>query len=364
MQNEECRTCRVLNILHLALCIQAAFFSSLLTLRRESPGRLALHMARLILNPVAGTDEGPSLVADINARLREHVGHLDITITNGPGDAERAGFRAASDGETRLFVAGGDGTLNEVLNGVYASGRLADVLFGLLPLGTGNDFAAVTGTPSDMDEAVRSFADGHTLLVDVGRLNDRVFVNASAGGFVAEASEAVTPELKTLTGRLAYLIGGAQALFSYEPVRARVEPRGESHVLHPSVRLVTGPSSAADGLVVHDLDLQLFAVCNSPLIGGGRLIAPEAVIDDGWLDVCVIETMPTLEFVALLRQVARGEHLADRRVSYFRTRDLRLEFDRVIKVNTDGQVLEAASCHYTVLPRAARFLVPRPRSTS
>ena len=82
-------------------------------------------MSRLILNPVAGTDEGPSLVARINELLRERVGDLDITITTGPGDAERAGFRAACEGETRLFVAGGDGTLNEVLNGVHASGRLA-----------------------------------------------------------------------------------------------------------------------------------------------------------------------------------------------------------------------------------------------
>ena len=206
---------------------------------------------------------------------------------------------------------------------------------------------------------MRSFADGHTMAVDVGRLNERVFVNVSAGGFVAEASDAVTPELKTIAGRLAYLIGGAQAPLSYDPVRARVEPLGESHVLNPSEALASaGPPSYA-GIAAHEVDLQMFAVCNSRLIGGGRLIAPQAVIDDGWLDVCVVEAMPTLEFVGLLRQVARGEHLDDGRVSYFRTRDLRLTLDRVIKVNTDGQVLEAAACRYTILPRGARFLVPR-----
>jgi diacylglycerol kinase (ATP) len=315
-------------------------------------------MSRLIMNPVAGTDEGASLVARINERLREQVGDLDITITTGPGDAERAGFRAASDGETRLFVAGGDGTLNEVLNGVHASGHLADVVFGLLPLGTGNDFAAVIGIPAEVDGAVRVFADGHATAVDVGCLGNRVFVNVSAGGFIAEVSETVTPELKTVAGRLAYLIGGAQALLSYEPVRARIEPLGESYVLYPSERLDAAGPPSAGGIAAHEVDLQMFAVCNSRLIGGGRLIAPEAIIDDGWLDVCVVEAMPTLEFVTLLRQVARGEHLDDPRVSYFRTRDLRLQFDRVIKVNTDGQVLDAASCRYTVLPRAARFLVP------
>jgi diacylglycerol kinase (ATP) len=316
-------------------------------------------MSRLILNPVSGTDEGPSLVARINELLREQVGDLDITITAGPGDAERAAFRAASGGETRLFVAGGDGTLNDVLNGAYASGRLADIVFGVLPIGTANDFATIVGIPPDAEAAVRSFADGHTIAVDVGRLDERVFVNISAGGFVAEASEAVTPELKTIAGRLAYLIGGAQALLSYAPVRARVEPLGESYVLNPSETLASARPASHESIAPHDVDLQMFAVCNSRLIGGGRLIAPQALIDDGWLDVCVVEAMPTLEFVGLLRQVAGGGHLADPRVSYFRTRDLRLAFDRVIKVNTDGQVLEAASCRYTILPRAARFFVPR-----
>jgi diacylglycerol kinase (ATP) len=316
-------------------------------------------MSRLILNPVAGTDEGSALVTRINELLRGRFGNVDITITTGPGDGERAGFFAASDGETQLFVAGGDGTLNEVMNGVYASGRLGDVVFGLLPLGTGNDFAAVIGIPPDVDAAVEAFADGHVIAVDVGRLDDRVFVNVSAGGFVAEVSEAVTPELKTVAGRLAYLIGGAQTLLSYEPVRARIEPIGDSHVLYPSDTLDAVRRDSSAGVAAHDVDLQLFAVCNSRLIGGGRLIAPEAVIDDGWLDVCVIEAMPTLEFVALLRQVARGDHLDAPRVSYFRTRDLRLQFDRVVKVNTDGQVLDATSCRYTILPRAARFLAPR-----
>src|SRR5512134_1179551 len=147
-------------------------------------------MPRLIVNPVAGTDEAPALVARLNELLRERGGDLDITITTGPRDAERAAFRAAADGETRLFVAGGDGTLNEALNGVHAAGRLSDVVFGILPLGTGNDFAAVLGVPPGAEDAARALTGGDEVSVDVGRLDDRVFVNTSAGGFVAEVSEA------------------------------------------------------------------------------------------------------------------------------------------------------------------------------
>ena len=96
-------------------------------------------------------------------------------------------------------------------------------------------------------------------------------------------------------------------------------------------------------------------MCNSRLIGGGRLIAPHAVIDDGWLDVCLIHAMPTLEFVALLRRVSSGDHVDDDRVAYFRTQALELAFERAIRVNTDGQVLEADRCRYE---RPARRRAP------
>ena len=102
--------------------------------------------------------------------------------------------------------------------------------------------------------------------------------------------------------------------------------------------------------------LYAFAVCNSRLVGGGRLIAPDAVIDDGELDVCLIQAMPTLEFLALLRRVSEGDHVDDDRVAYFRTRELKLTFDHPIKVNFDGQVLEAEQCRYGIMPRSARFL--------
>jgi diacylglycerol kinase (ATP) len=81
-------------------------------------------------------------------------------------------------------------------------------------------------------------------------------------------------------------------------------------------------------------------------------------MDDGWMDVCLIQAMTTLDFMALLTRVSTGEHVDDERVMYFRARELALTFDRAVAVNTDGQVLEATECRYTVLPRAARFLVP------
>jgi diacylglycerol kinase (ATP) len=261
---------------------------------------------------------------------------VEVVITGRDGDAGRAGLSGARDGCETFFVAGGDGTVNEVVNGVAAAGALDRVRFGIIPLGTGNDFAAGLGIPVEVDEALRVLLQERGLRVDLGSVNGRLFLNTSGGGYIAEVSMAVTPQLKTVAGRLAYLIGGAQALWEYEPVRATVwaEPGGE--------RL--------------GLRLYAFAVCNSRLIAGGRLIAPYAVIDDGLLDVCLIEAMSAVEFVALARKVAGGDHVDDPRVRYLQAESVVIDLELEAWINTDGELLRARRCEYAVLPRVATFL--------
>ena len=120
-----------------------------------------------------------------------------------------------------MFVAGGDGTLNEVLNGLaQVDGALGAIALAVVPLGTGNDFATAIGVPASPDDAVDALLGGTVAPVDVGRVNDRCFLNISAGGFIADVSDAVNPQLKTVLGKLAYLIGGAQVLLDYEPLAA------------------------------------------------------------------------------------------------------------------------------------------------
>ena len=297
---------------------------------------------KLIMNPASGQETALGHLPAINARLRE-AGDVDIVLTTGEGDGVEAGRRAGLEGCDRVFVAGGDGTLNEVLNGLaQVDGALGAVTLAVVPLGTGNDFATAIGVPDSPEVAVDALLGGAVVSVDVGRVNGRCFLNISAGGFIADVSDAVNPQLKTVLGKLAYLVGGAQVLLDYEPVAARV-------------------TNAADAT---DVSLLAFAVCNSRLIGGGRLIAPHAIVDDGWLDVCLIHAMPALEFVALLRRVSSGDHVDDDRVAYFRTQALELVFDRAIRLNTDGQVLEAHRCRYEVLPGAARVLMPRAAGTT
>jgi diacylglycerol kinase (ATP) len=292
--------------------------------------------ARVVLNPSSGRERGPDYIELLSGRLREQYDLVEFAVTAGHGDAERAAAQAVHDDCATLFVAGGDGTLNEAMNGLAAAGGLDRLAVGIIPLGTGNDFAAALGVPPDIDAALDVLLAPKEIEVDLGQVNGRVFVNTSGGGFIAEASTAVTPQLKTIAGRLAYLIGGAQALMEFEPV-------GASIVLNPGDRRLRH-------------GLYAFAVCNSRLIGGGRLIAPDAVIDDGLLDVCLIEAMSAMDFVALARKVADGDHVNDPRVLYFQAASIDIELDRAVKVNTDGEVFDGRRCEYRVRPRAARFL--------
>lgn len=305
--------------------------------------------ARLIANPSAGADRAPDLLPLLAQRLRTLVTDLDITLTTGEADVLRAANRAVDEGCELLFVAGGDGTLNAAVRAVAAiDGGLERIAFGVIPAGTGNDFAKALDLGEAPEQALDLLLDAHVIDVDLGVLNDRAFVNVSAGGFVADVSAVLTDGLKDATGKLAYVIGGARALFGREPFSAEVR-----------VANGAGGSLPFPGA----LPLQMFAVCNARFIGGGYPIAPTALIDDGVLDVLLVKQTPTLEFLRLLQAMAAGEHTDDERVVSFRAAELDLAFDRTINVNTDGEVLQAHGAEYRVRRRAARFLCgPRPHA--
>ena len=153
--------------------------------------------SKLIVNPTAGADTAPDHLETMNRLLRRRIGRLDIVMTVSEGDATDAAAQAVEDGYDHLFVAGGDGTLNEALNGVArVDGGLEAITFGVIPLGTGNDFATALGLPEDVEAAIDLLLEGEPSRVDVASLNDRYFVNVSAGGFLAEVSDAVHPAVE------------------------------------------------------------------------------------------------------------------------------------------------------------------------
>src|SRR4051794_21164550 len=249
----------------------------------------------IILNPSAGSVGELDALA---ARLAT-LPNAEIRLTNKPGSAMRFARTALKKGRETIVAAGGDGTLNEVLNGIGED--FASVRVGLIPLGTGNDFARSIGLAAELETALETVRAGATRQVDLVRVTSddvRYFVNVSAGGFSGLVDEKLTPEIKKNWGPLAYLRSAAAALPDLRAYRTTL---------------------ALDNSESFMLDLYNVVVANGRYVGGGTLIAPEAAIDDGLLDVILIQQRSAAELALLAAQVALGTHLTSEAVIYRRT---------------------------------------------
>lgn len=307
--------------------------------------------AHLIVNPSSGTDRAVGMLPLMQSRLGGLFQDLLVTVTAAADDLQAAAARTVAEDFAAVYVAGGDGTLNGVLRGVLAANPARAIPIGVIPFGTGNDFSKALGLGDEPEAALDRLVDPHVVPVDVGVMNDRPFINASAGGLIAEASGAVTPALKDIAGKVAYLIGGARALFSAEPLSLRLLVAAAGGTKGPARELLPAGQSA----------VQLFAVCNAPFIGGGHAIAPDALIDDGLLDVIVVPRMPFVELLATLQRVAASGDPGRGDVLSFRSAAFDLIFDRRARVNVDGEVLETDRCAYRVRSSGAWFFCgPKP----
>lgn len=273
---------------------------------------------------------------EIVARLRAQGHRVAVRLTFEAGDAAHFAREAVRAGSDLVVAAGGDGTLNEVVNGVARMRRQPRI--GIVPIGTANDFAAGLGLPTDMDEAFAVALRGRPIAVDVGCVNGRYFVNVSTGGFGAEATEATSPETKRFLGPFAYLVTGVREFVELHTVSARF---------------------VADGRVFYAGEFLLFAVGNGRRTGGGSVLTPRARLDDGRLDLLVIPAMPRLEFLALLPEVRAGTHIDHPGVLYTQTTSITVGAARPLSVNADGEPLHARRLRYSLLPRPITVMAPR-----
>lgn len=290
----------------------------------------------IILNPGAGKAHD---LEDVVARLAR-VPNGEIRISNKPGSAVRFARTALRKGCDLIIAAGGDGTLNEVVNGIGEN--LGEARVGLLPLGTGNDFARTIGVPDDLEAAIDLIVTGETRAVDLVRVTSdevRYFVNVSAGGFSGLVDEKLTPEMKKTWGPLAYLRGAAAALSELRAYRTTL---------------------AFDNSESLTLDLYNVVVANGRYVAGGTLIAPEASIDDGLLDIVLIPQRSAPELALLAAKVALGTHLTSNAIVFRRAANLTVNSKPGMWFNVDGELVGNEPTRFEILPRALRFIAPKP----
>jgi diacylglycerol kinase (ATP) len=288
----------------------------------------------IILNPSAGSVRD---LDDVAARLAR-LPNAEVRLTNKPSSAARFARTAIGKGRETIIAAGGDGTLNEVINGIGENLGAARV--GLLPLGTGNDFARSLNLPVDLEAAIDVILAGETRAVDLVRVtSDDVcyFVNVSAGGFSGLVDEKLTPEMKKTWGPLAYLRSAAAALPELRAYRTTL---------------------AFDNAESLMLELYNVVVANGRYVAGGMLIAPEASIDDGLLDVVLIPKRPAPELALVVAQIALGTHLSSDAVIHRRAAKLTVNSKPGMWFNVDGELVGNEPATFEVVPRALRFIAP------
>lgn len=252
--------------------------------------------------------------------VRERGHHVDVRVTYERGDGETLARRAAMEGADVVAAVGGDGTLNEVVNGLDGFGTP----LGVIPLGTANDFAKQSGIPADADHAMDVILQRKPVRIDTASLNGRRFLNVSTGGIGAQATAETPSQIKHAIGQLAYAISGLRQLADFETNHAVF--RGGNYVL--------------------ECDFLMFAVGSGMSSGGGTPVTPHASTTDGLLDLCVVERMPRREFAKTVMMLRRGEHVGEEGVHYVRLKDLTIEATKPLSVNVDGEVSDSRRLDY------------------
>jgi diacylglycerol kinase (ATP) len=287
----------------------------------------------IIVNPNAGSVEE---LEELEAQIGRLPGS-EVLRTEEAGDAERLAREAVRDGADLVVAAGGDGTLNEVVNGL--SDDFGKARLGLLPLGTGNDFARSIGVPNDLEGALAVLENGAARALDVARatIGDtcRFFVNMSAGGFSGEVSERAS-DAKDLWGPLAYMRGAIGAL--------------------PELKgfLTTIILNGAETLRLETYNI---VISNGRYVASGIPAAPKAVLDDGLLDVMIAPATTLPQLAVLVPQVLLGRHLESDLLLFRRATRVEIECNPPMAFNVDGELIGEGTARFEVLPRALQVIV-------
>ncbi len=300
----------------------------------------------LLVNPSAGGGKAARLAPQAERSLRAHGLQVRREDTRDLEHARALALEAARAGET-VVVLSGDGAIGVVAEALR---EVPGAVLGVLPGGRGNDLARAIGISQELEPACATIAEGIPRAMDVGEVESgesggagaRSFVGIASAGFDSDANR-IANEAPPWLGNLVYAYGALRALLAWRPARFQIEldPPGERHEF---VAYTVG-------------------ACNSRSYGGGMRAAPDALLDDGLLEVVVLENVSKLAFLTkVLPRVFSGTHVRDPRVHVFRAREVSIEADRPFTLYADGDPIGELPLRVRAVPGAVKVLVPRDRS--
>jgi len=299
--------------------------------------------AKVIVNPVAGAYSTRRKWPRISKLLRRVGLSFDYQYTEGVGHAIELARAAASDGYRFLVAVGGDGTVNEVANGILLSNGSGRTSIGVVSTGTGSDFVRSVGIPRDYARACPYLISSRRLLIDVGVVEyqkdgqtlRRFFVNAAGVGFDAAVVETTERLPKYFGGTLPYVVGLLRSLVGYKnkPVVLEVGNR------------------------VDERRILSVVVANGCYFGGGMLVAPQAEVDDGLLDVLTVGDMGKFELLRAFPTIYQGTHITHPKVRMEKATHITIESSERLLVHADGELLGEGPVSFWLIPSALSVAV-------
>lgn len=293
---------------------------------------------QLIYNPMAG-QRTFHMYLDRFIEIYQNKGY-EVRIHRTASSNDYDDFLVGKDmtGCAALIIAGGDGSINRIVNAMKNQGL--DIPLGVVPAGTANDFAMHLGMPQDQLEAIERLAEMKIDHVDIGRVNDRYFINVLCGGLFSNISSNIDMEMKNTLGKLAYYIKGVQQLPNFTKLKLRI--------------------SYEEGVVVDDF--YLFLLLNGSSAGGFNRLGLDADITDGKMDFVGIRACHISEVPTLFRKILMGDHLKDRNVLFFQSSQMTIECLEGVEgfdvTDIDGEIGPAFSLDVEVLNNSLTIISP------
>lgn len=269
-----------------------------------------------IVNPIAGNGHGKAILPLLQEKIKSFKINGEIRITEKHGHASELAKKSAEEGFTHIIAVGGDGTMNEV-------GKMLldkkDIVTGLIPAGTGNDFVQILGFPDRFeDKHWDIFFRKETIHMDYGSCNGIPFLNGMGLGFDAEvaAKNYVAPGETKMGGKGKYLRAILSTLFFFKEYKVKLIKDGK----------------------VEEMDCFINTISNGRRYGGGFYLTPHALANDGLLDICMIKKLGILKRLDILLKVSKGAHTHDRKVHYSTTKSFEIDFGKQVPFHVDGEV--------------------------
>jgi YegS/Rv2252/BmrU family lipid kinase len=296
----------------------------------------------LIINLTAGGGKPRPHLKTIFKYLKENGFNFKVSYTSHHGEAIELAQKAADKGIDLIVSIGGDGTVNEIVNGIMKSKN--DPSLGIIPLGWANDFIKSTDIPSDVIEACKILVKGRTKEIDVGLIDGQTyFANILGVGFDAEIAQLANqikskhPNLRIL-GAFVYVFATIKKLlspFSYHNVKIKF-----------------------DGQEIHSKIL-FIAISNGKFYGGRFKITPEAILDNGLLEICTVEEMGRFKYLSLIPKVFKGTHASIKGVNFYRAKEVVIQSSEPVLAQVSGEVIEGQKeFSITLLPKILKLIVP------